>query len=159
MSFFSSHMSELFFKSFINHNFVVVANHQTKLTTDTKLSYTKQTWVKSFKYMKSCVSFIPYFCLLVFGILVTLVAWCSFCFFLSCPSCLAKCKQRLRDIFVFSELCCQKSPKMKNGMNKTFMTTLFFLTFSRVPVDYLLPFVDGSSFDPMTWITATAINN
>ena len=33
------------------------------------------------------VSFIPYFRLLVFGILVTLVAWFSFRFFPSCPSC------------------------------------------------------------------------
>ena len=37
-----------------------------------------------------------------FGILVTLVAWFSFLFFPSCPSCLAKCKQRLCNIFVFS---------------------------------------------------------
>ena len=59
-----------------------------------------KTWV----YPNSSLSvlFIPYFCLLVFGILVTLVAWFSFCFFLSCLSCLAKCKQRLRNIFVTS---------------------------------------------------------
>ena len=47
------------------------------------------------------VSFIPYFHLLVFGILVTLVAWFSFRVFLSCPSCLEKCKQRLK--FIYSE--------------------------------------------------------
>ena len=46
------------------------------------------------------VLFIPYFCLLVFGILVSLVACFSFRFFLSCPSCLAKCKQRLCSIFI-----------------------------------------------------------
>ena len=46
-------------------------------------------------------SHIP-FHLLVFGILVTLVAWFSFHFFPSCPSYLAKCKQRLRNIFVTS---------------------------------------------------------
>ena len=50
------------------------------------------------------VSFIPYFCLLVFGILVTLVAWFSFHFFIFsfCPSCLAKSKQRLHNIFICS---------------------------------------------------------
>ena len=41
----------------------------------------------------SFVSVHPYFCLLVFGILVTLVAWFFPLFFLSCPS---KCKQRLQ---------------------------------------------------------------
>ena len=55
--------------------------------------------------------FIPYFHLLVFGILVTLVAWFFLVFF---PSCLAKCKQRLHNIFVFSWLCRQKWPKTKN---------------------------------------------
>jgi len=40
--------------------------------------------------------------LLVFGILVTLVALFFSRFFPSYPSCLAKCKQRLRNIFVFS---------------------------------------------------------
>ena len=49
------------------------------------------------------VLFIPYFRLLVFGSLVTLVAWFSLRFFpLSCPSCLAKSKQRLQNIFVTS---------------------------------------------------------
>ena len=42
------------------------------------------------------VSFIPYFRPLVFGILVTL-----FAFFMSCPSCLAKCKQIFHNIFMF----------------------------------------------------------
>ena len=48
------------------------------------------------------VSFNPYFCLLVFGILVTFSCVISFCFFLFCPSWLSKCKQRVRNIFVFS---------------------------------------------------------
>ena len=48
--------------------------------------------------MNSCVSFISYFRLLVFSILVTLIAWISFHFFPSCPSCLAKCQQRLCNI-------------------------------------------------------------
>ena len=54
------------------------------------------------KYKPIYVLFIPYFRLLVFGILVTLVAWFSFWFFPSGPSCLEKCKQRLRNIFVTS---------------------------------------------------------
>ena len=45
------------------------------------------------------VSFIPYFPLLVSGILVTYVI---FSVFSVIPSCLAKCKQRLRNIFVVS---------------------------------------------------------
>jgi len=36
-------------------------------------------------------------------------------FFLSCPSCLAKCKQRLSNIFVAKSY---QKPKMKNGMNE-----------------------------------------
>ena len=75
------------------------------------------------------------FRLLVFGILVTLVAWFSFRFFPSFPSCLAKCKQRLRNIFVFFQLCLQKWPKTKNErwdeMNKTlqsFCVTIWKLT-------------------------------
>ena len=45
--------------------------------------------------------FIPYFCLLVFGILVNLVAWFSFHFLLPCPYCVAKFKQRFLIIYVF----------------------------------------------------------
>ena len=49
------------------------------------------------------ISFIPYFRLLVFGILVTLVSWFSFRFFFRLAHLgFAKCKQRLRNIFVFS---------------------------------------------------------
>ena len=72
------------------------------------------------------VSFIPYFRLLVFGILVTLVAWFSFCFFLSCSSCLAKCKQRLHNIFLFLWLTWPKTKNQKwdeqnkRQLNKTF---------------------------------------
>ena len=51
------------------------------------------------------VSFIPYFRLLVFGIIVTLVAWFSFPYFPSCPYCLVICKQRL------CYIRCQKWPK------------------------------------------------
>ena len=49
-----------------------------------------------------------------FGILVTLVAWFSYCFFPSCSSRLAKCKQQLHNIFVFLQLHRQKWPKSKN---------------------------------------------
>ena len=46
------------------------------------------------KYISSliCARLITYFGNFVFGFFVTLVA--------SCPSCLAKCKQRLRNIFI-----------------------------------------------------------
>ena len=69
-------------------------------------------------YLYVIVSFIPYFRLLVFGILVTLVAWFSFHFFPSCPSCLAKCKQRLRNIFVTSSPKVTKNKKRKMGLTK-----------------------------------------
>ena len=62
------------------------------------------------------VSFIPYFRLLVFGILVTLVVW--FLFFPSCPSCLAKCKQRLSNIFVTLLPKVTKNQKRKMGWTK-----------------------------------------
>jgi len=47
-------------------------------------------------------------------------------FFPSCPSCLAKCKQRLRNIFEFSLLVAKsdQKPKTKNGMNETNITFL-----------------------------------
>ena len=44
----------------------------------------------------------PIFSPFVFGILVTLVGWFSFHFFLSSPFCLAKCEQRIGNIFVTS---------------------------------------------------------
>ena len=50
---------------------------------------------------------------MVFGILVTLVSWFSFCFFPSCPSCLAKCKQRLHTIFVTLSPKVTKTKKSK----------------------------------------------
>ena len=45
------------------------------------------------------VLFIPYFHLLVYGILVTLVRDFLSSFFPSYPYCLAKCKQRLHNAF------------------------------------------------------------
>ena len=72
--------------------------------------------------MRKKVFLILYFRLLVFGILVILVAWFSFYFFPSCPSCLAKCKQRLCNIFLYSHNLVIKSnqkPKVKNGTIKT----------------------------------------
>ena len=64
------------------------------------------------------VLFIPYFCLLVFGILVNLVAWFSVRFFQSCPSCLTKCKQRLLNIFVTSSSKVNKNQNWKMGRMK-----------------------------------------
>ena len=54
----------------------------------------------------------PIFRLLVFGTLVTLVAGFLFRFFPPCPSCLAKCKQRLHNIFITS------SPKVTKNQGK-----------------------------------------
>ena len=48
---------------------------------------------------------------MVFGILVTLVAWLSFRFFPSCPSCLAKCKQRFYVIFLLPKVTKNKNEK------------------------------------------------
>ena len=66
------------------------------------------------------VWFIQYFRLLVFDILVTLAAWFFFRFFLSCPSCLAKWKQRLRNISVFCNFVAKsdQKPKQKMGWMK-----------------------------------------
>ena len=64
------------------------------------------------------VSFLPNFCLSVCGILATLVAWFSFGFFPSCPSCLAKCEQRLHGIFVTSLPKETKNQKRKMGWTK-----------------------------------------
>ena len=67
------------------------------------------------------VLFIPYFCLLVFGILVTLVEWFSFRFFPSYPSCLANVN---KDYVIFFYPCNfaaknDQTPKTNNGMNET----------------------------------------
>ena len=73
------------------------------------------------------VSFTPYFRLLFFGILVTLVVWFSFRFFPSCPSCLAKCKQRLCNIFVTSSPKVTKNQQRKMGWTKHFSDLIFFV--------------------------------
>ena len=67
------------------------------------------------------VSFIPYFCFLVSGILFTLIAWFSFRSFLSCPSCLAKCKKEYVIFSYFRNFVAKsdQKPKTKTGMNKT----------------------------------------
>ena len=62
------------------------------------------------------VSFIPYFCLLVFGIFVTSDAWFSLCSFRLAHLVLQNIN---KDYVIFSWLCRQKWPKTKNGMNET----------------------------------------
>ena len=52
---------------------------------------------------KSVQILIPYFGLLVFGFLVTLVAWFSFHFFTSWPSCLSKCDQKWNTNYEMNE--------------------------------------------------------
>ena len=62
------------------------------------------------------VSFIPYFCLLVFGIFVTSDAWFSLCPFRLAHLVLQNIN---KDYVIFSWLCRQKWPKTKNGTNET----------------------------------------
>ena len=67
------------------------------------------------------VLFIPYFRLLVFGILVTLVAWFSFRFFRLAHLALQNVK---KDCAICSYFCnfvakSDQKPKTKNGMNET----------------------------------------
>ena len=61
-----------------------------------------------------------------FGILVTFVAWFSFHFFPSCPSYLAKCKQRLRNIFVTWSPKVTKNKKRKMRWTKHIWVYQFF---------------------------------
>ena len=69
----------------------------------------KMTWHINVHMRVYIVSFIPYFRLLVFGHFSCVIL---FPFFPSCPSCLAKCKQRLRNIFVTS------SPKVTKNQKR-----------------------------------------
>ena len=46
-------------------------------------------------------------------------------FFLSCPSCLAKCKQRLRNIFVFSQLVAKVTENQKRKIGWTMVWIKF----------------------------------
>ena len=66
--------------------------------------------------------FIPYFCLLVFGILVTLVAWFSFRFFFRLAHLALQNVNKDYVIFLYFRNFVDKSdqkPKTKNGMNET----------------------------------------
>ena len=71
-----------------------------------------------------CVLFIPYFRLLVFGILVTLVAWFSFLFFRLAHLALQNVN---KDYIIFSYFNnfvtkSDQKPKTKNGRNETINT-------------------------------------
>ena len=103
-------------------------SHYSYLHSSGLREYFKIKWEQPYEYLVGVIChpwiqgiivlFILYFCLLVFGILVTLVAWFSFFFFPSCPSCLAKCKQMFSYFHNFVGKSDQK-PKAKNGTNKT----------------------------------------
>ena len=69
------------------------------------------------------VSFIRHFRLLVFSILVTLVVWFSFRFFLSCPFLLQNVNKDYVIFLYFHNFVAKsdQKPKMKNGMNETFV--------------------------------------
>ena len=99
------------------------------------------------------VSFTPYFRLLVFGILVTLVAWFSFRFFPSSPSCLAKCKQRLRNIFLTLLPKVTKNKKWKMGWTKQYMIFLFFYFRSYRNFVYFDWWQELPSWWPQSWIS------
>ena len=70
------------------------------------------------KHLVPSVSFSPYFCLFVFGILVILDAWFYFRFFLSSPFCLANVNKDYL-IFLYSYNSVAKSDqKQKIGWRK-----------------------------------------
>ena len=80
------------------------------------------------------VSFIPYFCLLVFGTLVTLVAWFFFFFFLLDQFALQNVN---KDYVIFSYFCNfvaqnDQKPKMKNGMNETSFKEIKIFHYDRI---------------------------
>ena len=74
------------------------------------------------------VLFIPYFRLLVFGILVTFVAWFSFIFFRFATLALQNVN---KDHVIFLYFCNffakeNQEPKTKNGMKETWMKNVFY---------------------------------
>ena len=84
-------------------------------------------------------------------------------FFPSGPSCLAKCKQILRNIFVFSWLHCKKWPKTKNGMNETliYISKPFFPTYVKIKIlkVYIEPISNYRGSPTYTKITNTVSTN
>ena len=96
-------------------------------------------------------SFFCFVHLFVFCLLVTLVVWFSFPFFLSCPSYLAKSKQKLCNIFKFLSLCRKKWPKIENGIIETTkawrgLRKLSVLNYILFYLGLLYPYVWGISF-------------
>ena len=59
-------------------------------------------------------------------------------FFPSCPSCLAKCKQRLRNIFLTLSPKVTKNQNRKNGMNETLSTRISVANKGSVILHYIL---------------------
>jgi len=81
----------------------------------------KKKITQMFDFGKFCFVH-PIFSSSGFGILVTLVAWFFFRFFLSCPSCLIKCKP-VKDCVIFlyfHNFIIKSDQKPKNWMNETF---------------------------------------
>ena len=74
-----------------------------------------------FENLEYNVSFIPYFCLLVFGILVTLVAWFSFLFFHLAYLVLQNVNKDYIIFLYFRNFIVKgdQKPKTKNGMKET----------------------------------------
>ena len=114
--------SEPLKESWLKIDIVLIEFRTWKVTKTGQLKFKYVPWVK----MLTCVSFIPYFRLLVFGILLILVALFCFRFFPSCPSsCLAKCKQRFHNIFAFLLPKVTKNQKPKMGWAKHLCSHFF----------------------------------
>ena len=128
-------------------------------------------WGRMEKLSEINVLFIPFFCLLVFRVFLTLVAWFYFSLFLSCLSCLVL-QNVFNDYVIFSYFHnfiakSDQKPKMTNGMNKTqiiytrpiarhvarpvarSICSLILLFF------YLLSFVVGTDF----WVTSKCFSD
>ena len=95
----------------------IVRLHTTYYSQSHQRGSISSTYLHTVLLMKTNVLLIPYFCLLVFGILVTLVAWFSFLFFHLALQNVNK------DYVIFLYFCnfvakVTKNQKPKNEMNK-----------------------------------------
>ena len=82
-----------------------------------KDNFHPQHWHWNFSHVHHfyiIVSFIPYFCLLVFGILVTLVAWSLFCFFCLAHLALQNVNKDYATFSYLHNFVAKKWPKIKN---------------------------------------------
>ena len=104
--------------------------------------------------------FIPYFHLLVFGILVTLVAWFSFHFFSVLPILQNVNKDYVIFLYFLNFVAkSDQKPNTKNGMNKTNVTTKNFVKHlhhinsdsTRVTIEVTLQCRTSSDWRKLPW--------